>query len=260
MTRTFVRLVIAFGMVMVAWAGSVAAQTMSLSADTAAKPQRFEVASIRLIPEGDLVPSSKSPFSPPGAGLFTMRQVTLAMAIAWAFHMDQNRISGGPAWLDRRHYEISAKPYGDVGLSYDQLRPLVQKLLQDRFHLTFHREAQNRKGYALVVAKDGPKLDTSKGASGQSYILQNGLRGNNVSIGTVASMLTLVVGSPVVDQTGLTGNYDIKLNYAPLEATDSSLPSIFTALDEQLGLKLVSRMVPVETLVIDHVDEVPTEN
>ena len=76
----------------------------------------------------------------------------------------------------------------------------------------------------------------------------------------LASMLTRPVGRPVVDKTGITGNYDIALNFAPEGSTDSTLPSIFTALQEQLGLKLEPQKVPVEMLVIDHLEKVPSEN
>lgn len=73
-------------------------------------------------------------------------------------------------------------------------------------------------------------------------------------------MLAHVMAKPVADQTGLRGTYDIRLNYAPMDGTDSSLPSIYTALEEQLGLKLEKQTVPVEIFVIDHVDKEPTEN
>ncbi len=213
-----------------------------------------------MIPEKDVVPLEGSPFSPPGAGLFTMREVTLPFAIAWAFGVDQNRVTGGPDWLDRQYYEISARPDGDVGLSYKQARPLLQQLIQERFHLAFHRETQGRKGYALMVAKDGPKLKASKNEAGFGYILKDGIRAQNRSVADLAGMLQLPLGQPVVDQTGLKGNFDIDLKYAPMDGADSSLPSISTAIEEQLGLKLVSQMVPVEMFVIDHVDRVPTEN
>ena len=227
--------------------------------DTAAKPQKFEVASIRLIPDNDVVPLAGSPLSPPGAGQFTMREVTLALAIAWAFKTDQDHISGGAGWLNSQYYEISAKPEGDVGLSYDQLRPLVQQLLEERFHLVYHRETKEVKGYALVVAKGGPKLKASTGKGSFGYIFTNRIRAQNRNAQDLAGLLAIRLHEPVVDKTGLTGNFDFDVSFAPTEGSDSSLPSIFTAVEEQLGLKLINQKVPVEMFVIDHVEK-PSPN
>jgi uncharacterized protein (TIGR03435 family) len=91
-------------------------------------------------------------------------------------------------------------------------------------------------------------------------ILRGGLRAQNISLQTLAALLRSPTHRPVVDQTGIKGNFDIQLDYAPENAPDSTLPSIFTALQEQLGLKLTSQKVPAETLVVDHVERVPTEN
>ena len=243
---------------------SVAIATAARPADQTgaapAKASRFEVASIRMIPDKDVVPLSGSPISPAGAGIFTMREITLAQAIGWAFRLNPDRLSGGPDWLNRQYYEISAKPEGDAGLSYEQIQPLLEQLLQERFHLTYHHETQNRKGYALEVARGGPKLTPTKGGTPYGYIMGSRIQMPNVSLQGLASTLGHVLGQPVTDQTGLKGNYDVELNYAAMNATDSSQPSIFTAVEEQLGLKLVSQKVPVEMFVIDHVDKEPTEN
>ncbi len=241
-------------------AGAFAAQVQSRAPDAAAKVPRFEVASIRMIQEKDVVPLSGSPISPSGAGLFTMREVTLEQAIAWAFGIDQNRLSGGPDWLNTQYYEISAKPEGDAGLSYAQVKPLLQQLLLERFHLAYHRETKDVKGYALVVAKGGAKLKVSKEQAGFGYILNGRILAQNRNAAALASMLALPLGQPVVDETGLKENFDFDLNFAPMDGSDLPLPSIFAAVEEQLGLKLVSQMVPVEVLVVDHVDRVPTEN
>jgi uncharacterized protein (TIGR03435 family) len=221
---------------------------------------KFEVASIRLIPERDVVPLAGSPLSAPGERLFTMRQVTLPFAIAWAFGVDQNRLLGGPDWLQNQYYRISAKPEGDVGLSYAQVKPLLQQLLRERFHLAYHRETKNVKGYVLVVAKGGAKVTVSKGEAGYGYIFKEGIRVQDRSAADLAAMLAIPLDQPVLDRTGLKENFDFNLNFAPMDGSDSSLPSIFAALEEQLGLKLVSQMVPVAMLVVDHVDRVPTEN
>jgi uncharacterized protein (TIGR03435 family) len=214
----------------------------------------FEVASIKRAPPGGVFS-----ISPSGAGTFTVRSISLEVLISWAFGMDSDRISGKQNWLSSDFYDVSAKPEGDRALSYEQLRPLLQQLLADRFKLSVHREMKDAPGYALVVAKDGSKLQPTTGNPSRPAILPGGLRADNISLQTLAGMLARPTGRPVVDKTGIAGNFDITLDYAE-GAADSSLPSVFTALQEQLGLRLVAQKVPIETLVIDHVERAPTEN
>jgi uncharacterized protein (TIGR03435 family) len=217
----------------------------------------FEVASVKPTPAASLGYTS---ISPPGSARFTATNVTLEFLIEMAFGVDENRISAEPGWLGSDHFDVNAKAEGDRGLTYEELRPLLRQLLVQRFKLAIHHEMKDVNGYALVVAKGGPKLRASTGAASQGSILPNGLRAPNASLGSLALMLARPTGRPVVDTTGIQGNYDIQLNYAPEGAADSPLPSIFTALEEQLGLKLETHKVPVEMLVIDHVERVPTEN
>ncbi len=230
----------------------------------AAQAQKFEVASVRIMQDREKLPMAQQMFylSPPGAAQFTVRNVSLDFLIGFAFKIggSTHPITGKPAWMDSTYYEVTAKPEGDVGLSYDELKPMVQELLLERFHLAYHTETMRTKGYALVVAKGGPKLAPTKGAAQHAYIMTGRLDAANVPMSIVAELLAHALGQAVVDETALKGNYDMRLDYAPMDATDSELPSIFTAVEEQFGLKLVSQTVPVETFVIDHVDRVPTEN
>jgi len=219
---------------------------------------------VRIVQEREKLPIAQQTFymSPPGAARFMVRNATLDTLIGWAFNMGglAHPITGKPAWLDSTYYDVTAKPEGEVGLSYDQLRPMMQELLRERFHLRYHTESKSTKGYALVIAKGGPKLTPAKGAAQHAYMMAGRLDAASVPMDTVAGMLAHVLGQVVTDETGLKGDYDIKLDYAPMEATDSSLPWISTAVEEQLGLKLVKQKVPVEMFVIDRVDRVPTEN
>jgi uncharacterized protein (TIGR03435 family) len=121
-------------------------------------------------------------------------------------------------------------------------------------------ETTKAKGYALVIASGGPKLTPAKGAAEHAYLMPGRLDAADEPMSIVAGLLGYALGQTVVDETGLKGNYDMKLKYAETEATDSQSPSIFAAVEEQLGLKLVSQVVPVEMFVIDDVDRVPTEN
>jgi uncharacterized protein (TIGR03435 family) len=209
----------------------------------------FEVASVKVTPGGTFA------ISPYGQGRFSIRNVSLTLLIAFAYGASDDQVSGGPDWRTSEYYDINAKAEDGVVLSNDELRPRLQDLLSQRFKLAIHRETTRVPGYALQVAKDGAKLKVSDGkAVAFPAILPGGVRAPGVSMDTFATTLARQLGRPVVNETRLNGTYAITLDYAPDTATDSSLPSIFTAVQEQLGLRLESRLVPAETLVIDHVE------
>jgi uncharacterized protein (TIGR03435 family) len=216
----------------------------------------FEVASVRLSPPDHGFTS----ISPYGSDTFTARNISLKVLIELAFGVNPNQIAGEPVWLNSQLYDTIAKAEGNGGLTREQLQPRLQQLLEQRFHLITHRETKDLSGYALVVAKGGPRLQTNKGAPQDGSIYPDRLLAHNVSMQAFAAMLAGPTGRPVVDSTGIEGMYDFNLHYAPMEANDSSLPSLFTALEEQFGLRLQPQKVPVEMLVIDHVEKTPTEN
>jgi uncharacterized protein (TIGR03435 family) len=224
---------------------------------------RFEVASVKLAPAGGM-----TAVSPPGSARFSAMNVTLDNLIALAYGVDSGRISGLPGWSESQQYDVIAKPEGPGGLNYQQMRPMLQQLLADRLKLAVHREKKLMPGYALVVAKGGPKLQKSAGKSDKRYLLPRGLQCDNASLDILAWMLSQPAGRPVVDRTEIQGKYDIELHYARDDASDNApgsnkdtmLPSLFTALQEQLGLKLETQKVEVDTVVVDHVERVPAEN
>jgi uncharacterized protein (TIGR03435 family) len=231
-------------------------------------PPAFEVASIRMVDSSphtveDLQKGiglfSMSSFP---TNLFTVKNATLSLLIQIAYSIDtQHQISGQPGWMESQDYDISAKVEGDQQLTLGQIRPILQRLLEQRFHLQTHRETTLAAGYALVVAKGGAKLNPSKeGRKSHFQLVPDGLQAMHSTAKDLTGVLALAIHQPVVDKTGLTGVYDINLSYAPMNDANSTLPSIFTALQEQLGLKLEPQKVPVETLVIDHADKIPTEN
>ncbi len=137
---------------------------------------------------------------------------------------------------------------------------MLQALLEERFGLKTHREKKEVAGYALVLAKTGPKLQANAGTVRPFVTYPGGLEGGPANLDILAGMLARLVGKPVLNKTALEGNYDLKLRYAREGDTNSSLPSLFTAIQEQLGLKLESQKVPQEILVIDHCERAPTEN
>ena len=193
---------------------------------------------------------------------FYARNLPLKLTLGIAFGVDQRYVDGGPAWLDTQNYFIEAKVDGGQQLSKEQMQPLLQNLLVQRLGLKVHREPRLVAGYELVIAKGGSKLQPTKGESRFVSFGPNGLWGAKNDSAAIAESLSYAIHEPVVDHTGLTGSYDIKLSYAPLNdpSATSSNPDIFTAIQDQLGLKLVPAKVPVDYLIIDHVDRTPTEN
>jgi uncharacterized protein (TIGR03435 family) len=137
---------------------------------------------------------------------------------------------------------------------------MLQRLLAERFHLAVHRGTKEVSGYALIVAKGGPKLKESKAQAGRSYILPESVVIDHATMDHFASVLARPAGRPVVDATGISGVFDINLKYAREGDANSERPSLFTALQEQLGLKLEPRKVSQETIIVDHVDRIPAEN
>jgi uncharacterized protein (TIGR03435 family) len=217
----------------------------------------FEVASVRACPR-DHGYTSQGTFP---ANRVAYHNMPLQIAVAIAFNQNSRHISG-PNWLSDACYDIDAKVEGDAQLSLEQMRPLLQSLLKDRFHLAAHNETRIQSGYALVVAKDGPKLIPSKdGGQPHVYTLPDGVDVRHGGVSSLASALSSpgAAGGPVIDKTGIQGDYDIKLHYAALNSQNSNLPDLFTAIQEQIGLKLVSQKVPVDFLVIDRIEK-PSEN
>ena len=216
----------------------------------------FEVASIRLCPKDY---EGKSWNSYPANRVYYHNE-TLDIVLADAFHHDNTYISG-PDWLKDQCYVIDAKVEGDKQLTRKEIEPLLQNLLKERLHLVVHHETRMLPGYGLVVTKSPPKLQPSKPDDKYfGYIFQNLIRGSRNNMVALAESLAVAVGSPVVDKTSLQGVYTFDLHYSTADHPDSDLPDIFTAVQEQLGLKLQPEKVPVDYLVIDHVDRVPTEN
>ena len=204
-------------------------------------------------------------------GRLTVINVPLNMLLSFAFAMPQSRITGIPAPLNSQKFDIEAKSDPSVDdqlskLSSDQgklqKQLMIQALLADRFKLATHIQVQQLPVFNLVIAKNGPKLEESK-VDGRTYNTRNGqLSDQGITIPVLADQIASQLDRPVIDKTALTGRYDITLKWTPDNATQSasdSAPSIFTAVQEQLGLKLESTKGPVETLVIDHI-EAPSPN
>ncbi len=221
----------------------------------------FEVSTVKpASPQAD--PNSGS-WSPPGIGRFTATHVTLALLLQLAYGVDNSQIAGKPSWLESTFYDVAAKPEEGIKLTRDELKPRLQNLLRERFHLVAHTETRLARGYALVIAGGGPHLTPTKGEHYSGFrinVSPGQMRGANWSMAQLARYLTPAAGFAVVDETGIAGSYDVSFVYAPTSDVESKLPSLDEALKEATGLLLKPQKVPVETVVIDSVDQVPTAN
>lgn len=163
-------------------------------------------------------------------------------------------ISGGPGWISSERYDIEAKAANPSASGAD-LRLMLQSLLADRFKLRLHPENKVVAGYVLVISKGGLKLRRPEERGRSEKIIRVGIGASNTA--ELVMQLSSRLDAPVVDKTNLTGEHDFFLTWESLYNDDA--PSIFTVLEEQLALKLVSQKVPLRVLVIDHVEK-PTEN
>jgi len=221
----------------------------------------FEVASVK--PASPQADPNTGGWSSPGIGRFTATRVSLTVLIQLAYDVDDCQIANKPGWLDTNLYDIDAKPEDGIKLTRDELRPRLQDLLHQRFHLDVHTESRLSRGFALVAAKGGPHLTPTKADHFPGYrvnVSSGQMRGFNWSMPLLAKYLTPAAGFPVVDETGIAGSYDIGFSYAPKSDSESSLPSLDQALKEATGLFLQPQRVPVKTVVIDSADKVPTPN
>ncbi|HEV1287836.1 MAG TPA: TIGR03435 family protein [Bryobacteraceae bacterium] len=197
-------------------------------------------------------------------GRLNFTNVTLKNCIQRAFSLRPYQISGGPGWLADDRFDVIAKAAGPADKA--QVMRMLQTLLADRFKLKFHIETKEMPVYSLVVAKNGLKIkeanDDGKGTQIDGDP-QHPLSARNISMAGFAGTLSRLqeLDRPVIDATGLKGVFNFTLDYSPGDAapSDNAGPSIFTALTEQLGLKLEAGKGPVDILVIDHVER-PSDN
>ncbi len=219
---------------------------------------RFEVASVRPVAEKDRGFTSIGAY---GLPRFTMKGASLSLLISLAYDVPTDRFAGAPKGLEDAVFDVEVKSEGDVPLTYERLKPLMQGLLRERFGLVAHLATREEHGYGMVVAKGGPKLTKAEKEGGPTYMMRDQVRGSAISMITFAGILAAAIKQPIEDETGVEGKYDIALHFAPQDGSgngDAGLPSLFTALKEQLGLELKPKMVTVNTLVIDRVNKTAT--
>ena len=247
-----------------------------LSAATVFAQAGFDVVSIK--PSDPLSNGMRVGISP--SGTFEAKGVTLLDLISQAYDVRVFQIVGATGWMGTDKYEIVTKDEAK-GPSESDLKEMSDKqreqvrdrllgklriMLSDRYRLKFHRETKEMPVYGLTIAKGGVKLEAAaEGDNSESRMNgsrteegKSSLTGKNLPLENLARFLSNQTARPVIDQTGLAGKYNFKMIYAP-DMNDLTGPSIFTALQEQLGLKLESQKGPADVLVIDSVQK-PSEN
>ncbi len=224
-----------------------------------AQAPAFEVASIKPAPlERISFPYRMGPD-------FSMEGL-LKHFIETAYEKDRYQVDGGPVWAESAWYDIQAK--APVQADASQIRAMLQTLLADRFQLKLHRETRMMSGYVLSVEKGGPKLppvksDAPAGSTGRIQ-LGGGIWMRGATIQMLSKGLWLQLGKPVLDETKIEGNYDVRLKFddiSPDLASPNATPglgSVFGALHE-IGLKLDAKKLPIEVLVIDSAER-PSAN
>jgi uncharacterized protein (TIGR03435 family) len=220
----------------------------------------FDVASVKR--DGPVDPQNENSDWDDAPGTLTATGISLNAVIENAYHIRSYQLDA-PGWLKSERYDIAARwpatrPNSDFPL-------MLQSLLSERFKLVLHHEERQLPVLELRVARNGPKLQATKFPGDHSSTSSHQIghvSAQNLNAEQIAGMLSTAAGRPVLDKTGLSGRFDFELQFTPNDApeSDASGPSIFTAVQEQLGLKLVPAKGPVDILVVDHLEKVPTEN
>jgi len=251
------RIVLAAAAVALAWAGLALGQAPA-----------FEVASVKV---SQAPPGDSSYDTTPGRIHIVNR--TLKSCIQIAYHVKEAQVSGGPKWLDSDRYDINAKAPGPAGDR--EIEAMLQSLLAERFQLALHRETKVTSGYALVVAKSGLRIQPVETDGPHRTSTHRGqMTAERISLPRLATNLSNLAGAIVNDETQISGVFSFTLSWTPEErprvpaaggdapppvVEAPSGPTLFAALQEQLGLKLEPRKVPLEMLVIDRAEK-PDEN
>jgi uncharacterized protein (TIGR03435 family) len=228
----------------------------------------FDVASVKPSPDasGDLIYINLGTAS---HGEVTLNNTTLSECIRYAYGLVSEDQIAGPDWIRDRHirFDIIAKAPPET--SMDRLLAMMQTLLTERFRLALHREPRRVPHFDLAVAKSGPKLVAAPGdgPTARRYYGPGRLSYTHIPMDRFAVLLSRQLKQPVFDKSGLSGAFDVELNWtpddappAPADAGSAPWPDIFSAIQQQLGLKLEVSKEPLEVLVVDRAEKVPVAN
>jgi uncharacterized protein (TIGR03435 family) len=256
--------------------GSVAAATVAAGicvlgqANARAQPAprtEFEVATVRQSPPppGDLIDINLGTLR---NGRLTFANASLSDCLKFAWQIVSDDQISGPDWIKSKAVRFDIVAQAPPDTPRDRLSLMLQALLADRLKLVLHHERKTLPFLALVTGRNGSKLSKPSDAnnSGGNIAARGRITANHMSMQGLVTLLSRFERQAVVDMTGLQGEFAFHLEWMPeaggtAAATDiPSGPSIFTAVEEQLGLKLESRKAPLDVLVVDHAEKVPTEN
>jgi uncharacterized protein (TIGR03435 family) len=236
----------------------------------------FEVASVRIHDPNDS--KARDNYQAYPGGRFTSSNASLWMLIHYAFQLQPYQIPDLPKSIKSEHYDVDAKP-AEADANFDNIPLRLQGLLEDRFQLKYHWETRELPIYSLVIIKSGKlrasilKSDCPPPLANPEWLpkdapcggLENSsghTKGYNLTAGDLAANLSWLLSKPISDKTNLAGRYDVELRWTPESvemrsdaSSEHEAPNVFTAIQEQLGLKLQPARGPVRVFVIDHVEE-----
>jgi uncharacterized protein (TIGR03435 family) len=232
--------------------------------------QSFEVASVRMAPPVPIGETYNINLGKAEHGMVTLTNTTLSDSLRFAYGITSDAQIAGPDWIRNKelHYVISAKAAPET--SREDLLRMLQSLLAERFKLVMHREPREMSYYALTQAKKGTKMEPAKEGAGVAVNRPGHIANPQMSMYTLAVVLSrFELHAPILDMTELNGLFGVQLEWSPAgsgapgsspNADVAAGPSLFTAVQEQLGLRLEARKGPVEVLVIDRAEKTPAEN
>jgi uncharacterized protein (TIGR03435 family) len=227
-----------------------------------ANAQSFEVATLKLSPppQGNEININ---IGTARNGRVTLGNATLSDCLRFAYGLVSDAQLAGPDWIRSGvRFDVDGRAPADT--PRDQLLLMLRTLLAERLKLMVHNDQRELPFLALVTSKGGPKFSESKAdpdARARNVTAGGHISAVQLSMPVLAVLLSRFERQTILDRTGLTGSYDVKLEWAlPPGADGAAGPSIYTALQEQLGLKLESRKGPVDVLVVDHAEKTPAEN
>lgn len=225
----------------------------------AASPE-FEVATVKQSPppQGALIQINLGRLL---NGRLTFDNASLADCLKYAYGIVSDAQLAGPDWIKSKEVRFDIVAQAPPATPRDQVELMLQNLLAERLNVVVHHEQKQLAYLALVVGKNGPKLRESKGPA-QNSAARGHIKATQMPMLSLATLLSRFERQTVVDRTGLTGSFEFNLEWTPDDAIkpDDSGPSLFTAVEEQLGLKLESRKGPLDVLVVDSAGKAPTDN
>ncbi len=237
----------------------------------AQSPTAFEVASIH-----PSEPDQRTADYHTAPGEFSVHNATLRSCIEWAYDIKPIQLMG-PSWIGDERFDINARAE-DRSADDDKLRPMVQKLLADRFGLKVHHEQKEQPIYSLTVAKSGPKFHATGTKDGSKFLEstadgpssfsedKTGAMAQHVTIDQISEKISQLLDRMIVNKTGLQGRYDLRIDLTPYMNTESDGPRsdirsvLFEGFNDQLGLKLEPGKEIIDFVVIDSINKAPTEN